>query len=72
MVAEGNQVAFRSTIRGTHRGSFLGIALTGKSITVSLIDIVHVEEGKLVEHWGGPDLLDLLQQLGAAVSLKAT
>jgi steroid delta-isomerase-like uncharacterized protein len=63
--AEGDRVAFRSTIRGTHQGAFQGIAATGRSITVTLVDIVRVEGGKLAEHWGGPDLLDLLKQLGA-------
>ena len=69
MFAEGDRVAFRSTMRGTHQGVFQGIAPTGKQVTVSLIDVVRVEHGKLVEHWGGPDLWDLLQQLGAVVSV---
>jgi predicted ester cyclase len=54
---------------GTHRGSFQGIQPTGKMITVSLVDIIRVENGKFVEHWGGPDLYDLLRQLGASYSL---
>ena len=65
MFAEGDRVAFRSTIRGTHQGVFQGIAPTGKHVMVALIDVVRVENGKVVEHWGGPDLWDLLQQLGA-------
>lgn len=69
MFAAGDRVAFRSTMRGTHQGVFQGIAPTGKQVTVSLIDVVRVEHGKLVEHWGGPDLWDLLQQLGAVVSV---
>ena len=69
MFAEGDRVAFRSTIRGTHQGVFQGIAPTGNQVTVGLIDIVRVENGKFVEHWGGPDLLDLLQQLGTVVSV---
>ena len=69
MFAEGDRVAFRSTMRGTHQGVFQGIAPTGRQVTVSLIDVVRVEHGKLVEHWGGPDLWDLIQQLGAVVSV---
>jgi predicted ester cyclase len=67
--AEDNYVIFRSTMRGTHNGVFQGIEPTGKSITVTLIDIIRVEHGKFVEHWGGPDLFDLLKQLGAVFSV---
>lgn len=58
-------------MRGTHRGTFRGIPPTGKQVRVRLLDMVRVEDGKFVEQWGGPDLLDLLQQLGAVVSLPA-
>jgi predicted ester cyclase len=68
MFTEDNYVLFRSTMRGTHRGVFQGIEPTGKSITVTPIDMIRVERGKLVEHWGGPDLFDLLKQLGAVFS----
>jgi len=40
----------------------------GKSVTVSLLDIIRVEDGRFVEHWGGPDLFDLLKQLGEVFS----
>ena len=66
--AEGDRVAFRSTIEGTHQGVFQGVAPTGKTVKVSLVDIVRVEDGVITQHWGGPDLLDLLKQLGATVS----
>jgi len=68
--AEDNYVIFRSIMRGTHKGVFQGIEPTGKSITVTLIDIIRVEHGKFVEHWGGPDLFDLLKQLGAVFSVS--
>ncbi len=35
MIAEGNKVVWRYTVRGTHRGEFMGIAPTGKSITLT-------------------------------------
>ena len=66
--SEDNYVIFRSTMHGTHLGVFQGIEPTGKTITVTLIDIIRVEHGKFVEHWGGPDLYDLLKQLGAVFS----
>jgi len=68
MIADGDRVAFRATIRGTHKGAFQNIAPTGKQVTVSALDIVRIENGKFIEHWGGPDLLNLMQQLGAVVA----
>ncbi|SRR6266498_421650 len=67
--AEGDYVIFRSTMRGTHNGVFQSIEPTGKSFTVTLIDIIRVEHGKFIEHWGGPDLFDLLKQLGVKFSI---
>ena len=57
MLAEGDKVVARVTLTGAHRGELLGIPPTGKPITVSAIDIVWVENGKLVEHWGNTDNL---------------
>lgn len=62
--SEDNYVIFRSIMQGTHQGVFQGIQPTRKTITVSLIDMIRVEHGKFIEHWGGPDLFDLLKQLG--------
>jgi steroid delta-isomerase-like uncharacterized protein len=67
MLAEGSRVSFRVTIRGTQNGPFLNIPPTGKPITVWGLDVVRIENGKLVEHWGGPDVFDALRQLGALV-----
>jgi predicted ester cyclase len=63
ILAEGDRVAYRLTIRGTHRASFLGVAPTGRRVAVSLFAIVRVEGGKLAEEWGGLDQGDLLRQL---------
>ena len=68
MLTDGDRVAFRSTLRGTHRGNFLAIPPTGRAVTVSLIDMMRIEQGQIIEHWGGPDLFDLLQQVGASMS----
>jgi steroid delta-isomerase-like uncharacterized protein len=64
MVAEGDRVATRYTLRGTHGGDFLGIPATGKSVTVSGFDLVRFAHGKVVEHWSTQDDLGLLQQIG--------
>ena len=67
--AEGDRVAFRVTLRGAHHGVFQGIPATGRAVVVSTLDVVRVENGNLAEHWGGPDLWGLLQQLGAVISV---
>ncbi len=64
-VAEGDTVATRMTLRGTHQGEFQGIPPTGKQIVVSLIGIDRFENGKFAEQWSQLDNLGLLQQLGA-------
>jgi steroid delta-isomerase-like uncharacterized protein len=70
IIAEGDRVAFRSTMRATHQGEFFGIPPTGKQVAVGLVDVIHIRNGKFVEQWGGPNLLDLVQQLGAEISAK--
>ena len=69
IICDGNIAAFRATIKGTHAGSILNLAATGKVITVSALDMVRFQDGKFIEHWGGPDLFNLVQQLGARVTL---
>jgi predicted ester cyclase len=65
VIAEGEKVVLRVTIRGTHTGTFLGVAPTGKQVTFTNIFIRRIVDGKIVEEWQSPDLLSLLQQLGA-------
>ena len=68
IIAADDGVMLRSTFRGTHLGEFLGIPATGKAVEVGLVDYFRVEDGKFVDQWGGPDMLDLLTQLGASFS----
>ncbi|MEZ4674419.1 MAG: ester cyclase [Caldilineaceae bacterium] len=63
-VAEGDLVMTHKRFIGTHRGSFMGVAPTGKQITFAVIDILRVEQGKIVEHWAIQDRLALMEQLG--------
>ncbi len=65
MIAEGNTVAERQTMRGTHRGEFFGIPPTDRRVTMTGIHIFRVADGKLVEHRANNDDLGMLQQLGA-------
>jgi steroid delta-isomerase-like uncharacterized protein len=68
MVAEGDMVAARFTMRGTHRGTFFGVPPTGKAIKVQAMNFYRLSGGKFVEERGQPDLLSLLQQIGAVPS----
>lgn len=65
LVAEGDKVAVRATFRGTHRGDFMGIAPTGKAVSISLMLFYRIAEGKIAEHWMNADQLSLMQELGA-------
>jgi steroid delta-isomerase-like uncharacterized protein len=64
IVSEGDRVAVATTMRGTHRGELLGLAPTGRRVAVTGVDIVRLEDGKIVEHRGLTDTVGLLQQLG--------
>jgi predicted ester cyclase len=64
LLADGDKVVMRSNLRGTHRGSFLGIAPTGRHISQEQIHIVRVASGQIVEHWAVRDDLSLMRQLG--------
>lgn len=64
-IAEGDKVAVRCTWSGTHKGEFMGIPPTGKSVSFGVIDIVRIAGGKVVEHWGQMDSMRMMQQLGA-------
>ncbi len=65
--AATGKVAIRWSATGTHRGHFMGIAPTGRSIKFSGIEIIRVENGRIVERWGEWDGIDLLQQLRGSV-----
>lgn len=65
VVAEGDLVAIQGTLRGTHHGELAGIPPTGRSVVVGLADVIRFENGLFAEHWGGPDMADLMGQLKA-------
>jgi predicted ester cyclase len=65
MMAEADKVATRKTFHGTHdEGEFMGIPPSGRSVTMGLIDIMRISEGRVVEHWAMGDTLGMIQQLG--------
>ena len=65
-IAEGDKVAARFTMRGTHDGTFFGVPPSAKQINVKAMNFYRIADGKFVEEHGQPDLLGLLQQIGAA------
>ena len=63
--AEGEKVVLRFTFRGTHQGEFMGVAPTGKRVTMAGIDIFRIADGKIAELWNQEDVLGMMQQIGA-------
>ena len=72
LIAEGDKVARRFTMRGTHQGDFMGMPPTGKQVSWTGIDIERIEAGKFVESWANFDDLGLMQQLGAIPQMAQT
>jgi steroid delta-isomerase-like uncharacterized protein len=64
MIAEGDKVAVRYTLEGTHEGEFFGIPPTGRRLSIKSIAVERVSEGRIREHWRVTDSLDMMQQLG--------
>ena len=71
-VKEGNKVAFRWLLSGTHEGEFMGVAATGRQVEVMGMDIVRVADGEIVEHWGEFDAIGLLRQIGVIPPLEGS
>lgn len=64
IVAEGDKVVVRLTFRGTNTGDAPGRPATGKEITVSVIIIFRIADGKIAEEWEEFDVMSSMQQLG--------
>ena len=66
LIAEGDTVAARARMTGTHRGAFLGIPASGNAVEHEFVDVARCSgEGELVEIWNYADTHALLHQLGA-------
>lgn len=64
LIGEGDLVVCRLSFTGTNSGSFMGMPATGKSSTITAINIFRVANGKLMERWANQDDLGMMQQLG--------
>jgi steroid delta-isomerase-like uncharacterized protein len=66
LVPDEESLAFAYTMAGTHRGVLMGIAPTGKKVSIRGLQISKFRDGKMVERWGSSDQLGMLQQLGVS------
>lgn len=63
LVAEGDTVALRGTFFGTHKGTFAGVAATGKDVSAGLMLFYQLDGGRIVKHWMQLDMMGLMTQL---------
>ena len=64
LAVSGGHVWLRMVATGTNDGSFMGHAPTGRPMRIDVFDAIRVENGRMVEHWGVPDRLGVMLQLG--------
>jgi steroid delta-isomerase-like uncharacterized protein len=65
LVVAGDVVWIRNVATGTHDGPFMGHPPTGRPMRIQVFDVLRVVDGRIVEHWGVPDRLGALLQIGA-------
>jgi steroid delta-isomerase-like uncharacterized protein len=68
MITEGDTVATRTTMRGTHTGEFLGHPPTGKQIETTGLTMERIVDGKIVERWFNFDTAGVMQELGISMA----
>ena len=66
--ADGETVAVRGTMTGTHEGELMGLSPTGRCVAAQQSHWFRIEDGKVAEHWAVRDDLGMLQQLGVMPS----
>jgi predicted ester cyclase len=64
MIGEGDYVATLVHGEGTHTGQFIAFPPSGKHAVWRSVGFFRIKDGKIIEHWGIPDLLGLLIQIG--------
>lgn len=64
MVAEGDRVAVRALMTGTHQGEYMGIPATGRTVEVAVFDMLEFRGARISQHWGVTDAMAMMQQLG--------
>ena len=66
LIVDGDLAAWRSTFTGVHTGELKGLPPTGRRVSVEILNIGRMKDGKAIEHWGGPEVGALMAQLGVA------
>jgi steroid delta-isomerase-like uncharacterized protein len=66
VIAEGDKVAARCSVRGKHAGDHLGVAATNTAVEFTGMTIARIEDGKIVEAWNNFDFMTMNRQIGAA------
>ncbi len=64
MIAEGDKVAVKARLKGTHLGPFNGIPATGRKVDLLFHITYQIRDGKIVDHWMLIDGMEMMQQLG--------
>jgi predicted ester cyclase len=67
VVVQGEYVVTIGGYRGTHTGELMGIAPTGRQINLAVMHLDRVKDGRIVEHRGIGNALDLMNQLGVSL-----
>lgn len=58
-----DKVVVRVHFRGTHRGTFQGVAATDRAVGFRSIEIYRIEGDRIAEEWVAPDMISLMQQI---------
>ena len=64
MVAEGDKVAARCSVRGKHEGEFMGREATQSPVEFTGMTFVRIDNGKIVEAWNNFDFMTMHKQVG--------
>ena len=65
-VGEGDWIAYRLSIQGTHKGKWMNVEPTGKNVKGTLVFFSQFKDGKLFTSLASANMLDMYQQLGVA------
>jgi steroid delta-isomerase-like uncharacterized protein len=63
LVGDGDRVALRWRAEGTHRGDLMGLPGTGKRVTLTGIEILRIQDGKIAERWAEDNGMSVMQML---------
>lgn len=64
IVGEGDTVAVRLRLEGTHTGDFMGVPASGEHFSSEGTAFLRFDEGKVTQLWGFLDQMNLMQQIG--------